>query len=141
MQQRQLEDSSRSLAGSSLVDSKELSNAVFQQLLCWFQQDSHKFQEYKSVGLVGPRREGLTSHVYLQRGTNRKTVLKSFVDLDDSQTQQQIVWDVMVPLIVDHPRLLSSRGVFMHEQVRLISDCTSSTTTKRAATYAIYSAT
>lgn len=131
-------NSTSSLPGNSLVGNPTLRNAVFQQLLNWFERDQNRFAQLKSVGLVGPRREELTSFVYLEKGTGRKLVLKSFRNLCEEQPQQQIVSEVMVPLIVNSQRLLACQGVFVYKKVRLIRNYISSMLIKREATCGTY---
>jgi hypothetical protein len=98
----------------------ELKNLLFSQLLGWFLTRSSDLKKFKKISLVGPRRNKMESFLCSKEKDDSKKVLKCFGNLSLSQNMELIVYELLVPLIVDHPLILQNKSVFVNDKVRKI---------------------
>jgi hypothetical protein len=95
----------------------ELNRLLFAQLIDWFSSRSAHLEDYEIISLVGPRRKSLESFLCSRRGSSSRSVLKTFPDLHLDSTMSLIAYELLVPLALNHPRVLSNRNVFVCDQV------------------------
>ena len=99
----------------------ELKYLLFNQLISWFSKHSMDFNKFQKLSLVGPRRNQMESLLCLEENSKKKRVLKSFGNLLNNQNIELIAYELIVPLIVDHPSILQNISVFVNNKVRTIS--------------------
>lgn len=95
-----------------------LNRVLFDQLTHWFASSPASLADYEKLSLVGPRRKNLESLLCLKKKALGKYVLKSFANLDQDSAIPLVAYELLVPLMVDHPMVLKNSRVFVDGKVR-----------------------
>ena len=95
---------------------------VFNQLRFWLSQSPDRLSEYQKISSAGPRRGQLTSFVWRRKHDFRLVVLKSFGCLDDPVVQTAIINEIVIPYVIDSPKILKPTDWFIKDDVRLLSN-------------------
>ena len=99
------------------LDEITLEEIIFKQLRIWLLKRTDNLSDYKELWSVAPRRGVLNSKVWIRKEDQKLVVLKSFDNLRNISVQKSIINEIVVPIVVDSPKVLKPRTFFIENEV------------------------
>ena len=97
----------------------KISKALFNQIQTWLTLKSAESKNYFWKCDVAPRRGDKNMKLYINKQTNRLSILKSF-DFNENKANMVslLVHDCMVPIIIDSENVNKFNNIFVKDNVR-----------------------
>ena len=113
-------DSEMDLRMKKEVPNRKLNEILFNQIGFWLSRDTNKFRHYKKLKPVADRRQSPENWVCKNEITGKMVVLKSFNIERNWDNVISLLYDTLVPVLVDSSRILKFTDMFIYKNVSFI---------------------